>query len=108
MRVLFFEYMFLEFLNQSEPHIVFVYVLVLIPNDDGASGTIQAVLRSKLECYLLNDGADLFLEVCWSDTHLLFSDLQCVIDRVVAADGIRLYDLCTTGSSAASYHRDGA
>lgn len=50
----------------------------------------------------------IYFRRCWSDTHLLFSDLQRVIDRVEAADGIRLDDLCTGGSGAASYHRDSA
>lgn len=31
MHILFFGYMFVEFLNLSEPHIFFAYVLVLIP-----------------------------------------------------------------------------
>lgn len=50
----------------------------------------------------------IYFRRCAGHTHLLFSDLHCVIDRVVAVGVIGLYDLCTPGSSAASYCRDAA
>lgn len=69
--------MFLEFLNQSEPHIFFVHVLILMPtwwrslwNHPGWSLALAVMLFT-------NDVADLFPEVCWSYTSVVLWPSLC-------------------------------